>query len=194
MHQDKTTTNLSAISETLLNPLWGRAKLSKENNSVLNDKKAIEVVEHIDYDFSTLDKKLPFESNLVFVARAKQFDDKIRAYIAKYPDASVINLGAGLDTTFYRIDNGTVYWYDLDLPAVIELRKQLIPETDRARCIAKSLFDLSWYTDIENVENGVFMVSCAVLAFFKESQVKQLFLSLADNFPDSEIVFDAASR
>jgi len=38
------------------------------------------------------------------------------------------------------------------------------------------------------------MVSCGVLAFFKESQVKQLFLSLADNFPDSEIVFDAASR
>ena len=194
MHQDKTTINLSSVSETLLNPLWGRAKLSKEHNSVLNDTKAIEIVEHIDYDFSTLDKKLPFESNLVFVARAKQFDDKIRAYITKYPHTSVINLGAGLDTTFYRIDNGTVHWYDLDLPAVIELRKQLIPETDRARCIAKSLFDLNWCKDIEKVENGIFMVSCGVLGFFEESQVKQLFSSLADNLPDSEIVFDAASK
>jgi len=105
-----------------------------------------------------------------------------------------VNIGAGLDTIFCRIDNGTVHWYDLDLPAVIELRKQLIPETDRARCIAKSLFDLSWCKDIENVENGVFMISCGVLAFFKESQVKQLFSSLADNLPDSQVVFDAASK
>lgn len=90
-------------------------KLSKERSSVLNDTKAIEIVEHIGYDFSMLDKRLPFESNLVFVAWAKQFDDKIRAYITKYPHASVINLGADLDTTFYRIDNGLVRWYDLDV-------------------------------------------------------------------------------
>jgi len=33
-----------------------------------------------------------------------------------------------------------------------------------------------------------------VLAFFEESQVKQLFSSLANNLPDGEIVFDAASK
>lgn len=59
-------------------------KLSKEHSSVLNDTKAIEIVEHIGYDFSMLDKRLPFESNLVFVAWAKQFDDKIRAYLKIY--------------------------------------------------------------------------------------------------------------
>jgi O-methyltransferase involved in polyketide biosynthesis len=154
---------------------------------VLNDTSAIEIVEHIDYDFSMLDKKLPFESNVVLVARAKQFDDKIRASITKYPHASVINLGADLDTTFYHIDNGLVRWYGLDLLQSLNCEKKLIPETDRAWRIAKSLLDLSWCKDIENVENGVLMISCGVLAFFEESQVKQLFSSLANNLPDVKL-------
>lgn len=56
------------------------------------------------------------------------------------------------------------------------------------------VFDLSWCKDIENVENRVLMISFGVLAFFEESQVKQLFLSLTNNLPDGEIVFDAASK
>jgi O-methyltransferase involved in polyketide biosynthesis len=32
------------------------------------------------------------------------------------PKGTVINLGAGLDDTFSRVDNGRVSWYNLDLP------------------------------------------------------------------------------
>jgi O-methyltransferase involved in polyketide biosynthesis len=126
-------------------------------------------------------------------ARAKQFDDKIRSYIAEHSRASVVNLGAGLDTTFYRVDNGLVQWYDLDLPNVIAIREQLLPRTDRITYISKSIFDSSWCSDIKDVENGVLIVACGVLAYFKESQLKQLFSMLADNFPDGEVVFDTSS-
>ena len=63
----------------------------------------------------------------MLVARAMQFDDKARAYIAEHPAASVINLRAGLDTTFYRIDNGSIESYDLDFPNVIDVRRKLLP-------------------------------------------------------------------
>ncbi|MGD0170953.1 MAG: class I SAM-dependent methyltransferase [Halobacteriota archaeon] len=102
--------DLHGVEGTLLAPLWGRAKFSREYPSVFNDAKAIELVEQIDYDFSTIDEGLRFEGTLMLVARAKQFDDKARAYIAEHPTASVINLGAGLDTTLYRIDNGSIGW------------------------------------------------------------------------------------
>ena len=194
MQHDKTKINLTGVSETLLGPLWGRAKLSRERNPVLNDTKAIELVEQIDYDFSTIDRNIPPEVDLLIVARAKQFDDKIKAYIAEHPRASVVNIGAGLDTTFYRIDNGLIHWYNLDLPAVTEIRKQLIPDTDRTACIAKSLFDPSWCKDIKYTKEGVFMVVGGVLIYYEESQVKQFFSLLADNFPGGEIVFDAPSR
>ncbi|RFM19114.1 hypothetical protein C1147_10075 [Clostridium botulinum] len=36
----------------------------------------------------------------MFVVRAKTFDDAIKNFISKYPNSSIVNLGAGLDTTF----------------------------------------------------------------------------------------------
>jgi O-methyltransferase involved in polyketide biosynthesis len=205
MNQDKVKVKLSGISATMLGCLLGRAQLSKEHSSLFYDAKAIELVERIDYDFSASD--MPFEDiwfnisrkiNLpefgLFTIRAKQFDDKVKAYIAERPYASVINIAAGLDTTFYRVDNGTVHWYDLDLPAVIEIRKQLLPEPDRVTYIAKSLLDPSWFEDVTYTEDGVFMIAGGALGWFEEAQVKQFFSMLADNFPDGEIVFDAMSR
>jgi len=201
MHQDKIKIKLSGVSKTLLIPLWGRAQLSKKHSSLINDTKAIEIVERIDYDFSTFDYDfstfsiIPFESDLplLLALKAKQFDDEIKAYIAEHPRASVINIGAGLDTTFYRVDNGSIQWYDLDLPAVIELRKLLIPETDRTSCIAKSFLDSSWYKDIKNFEDGIFMTAGGVFLLIQKEQVRQFFSMLADNLPNSEIVFDVQS-
>jgi len=131
---------------------------------------------------------------LINVARTKQIDYKIKAYITKHPHASVISLGAGLDTTFYRVDNGSVHWYDLDLPAVIDIRKQLLPEPDRVTYIAKSLLDKSWFEDVTYTEDGVFMISGGVLMYFEESQVRRFFSLLADNLPGGEIVFDVVSK
>ena len=106
----------------------------------------------------------------------------------------MVNLGAGLDTAFYRVDNGLIEWYDLDLPNVIALRKQLLPETDRMRYIAKSLFDMSWWTDIDHTDNGVFILASGVLVWFEEVQVKYFLSSLADVLPGAELVFDANSK
>jgi hypothetical protein len=101
-----------------------------------------------------------------------------------------VTLGAGLDTTFYRVDNGLIHWYDLDLPAVIDVRRELLPEPDRVTYIAKSIFDPSWCEEVTHTEEGVFIVVGGVLQFFDEPQVKQFFSMLADNFDGGEIVFD----
>jgi len=194
MIKDRINIDLDAVEKTLLIPLWSRAKLSREHAPLLNDAKAIEIVEKIDLDFSTLDTALRFEGALLNAVRSKQFDDKIKAYIAEHPRASVVNIGAGLDTTFYRIDNGLIHWYDLDLPDVIAIRRQLLPEPDRTTYIARSLLDPSWCKDVKHTEKGVFTIAGGVLIWFDEPQVKQFFSLLADNFPGGEIVFDAIPK
>ncbi len=186
--------NLSGLEQTLLVPLRGRAKFSRENPSILNDTKAIELAEQLEYDFSRIDKTLGVLGNLMLPAIAKHVDDTARAFIAEHSKASVIDLGAGLDTTYYRVDNGSIHWYDLDLPAVIDLRQRLIPETARSMCIAKSLLDPSWLDDIIDTENGVFMIAAGVLIFFQGSDIKSFFSSLADGLPGAEIVFNTQSR
>ena len=205
MNQDKVKVQLSGITVSMLGCLYARVQVSKEYSSLFFDAKAIELVEKIDYDLSTSDMpfesflfSLPLKGNLpaygLWALRAKQFDTKIKVYIAEHPHASVINIGAGLDTIFYRIDNGTIQWYDLDLPAVIDVRRQLLPEPDRVTYIAKSLLDPSWCKDIEHTEDGVFMIAGGVLPFFEEAQIKEFFSMLADNFFGGEIVFNAPSK
>jgi len=135
-NHDKVKVKLSGVSATMLFPLWGRAQVSKEYSSLFYDAKAVELVEKIDYDFSTSD--MPFVGIMLEVIRkgnllplfslvalmAKQFDDKIKAYITEHPQASVVNLGAGLDATFYRVDNGSIHWYDLASPRLMRTRRR----------------------------------------------------------------------
>jgi|SRR5271157_4013437 len=204
MKQDKVKVKVSGISATMLGCLLGRAKLSKEHSSLFYDAKAVELVEKIDYDLLTTDIfghifynifcKLNLPEFGLFTLRAKQFDEKVKAYIREHPRASVVNIGAGLDTTFYRVDNGQIHWYDLDFPAVIDIRKQLLPKPDRVTYIAQSLLDPSWCKDIEYTESGVFLIAGGVFYFFDETQVQQFFSMLADNFSGGEIVFDAALK
>jgi O-methyltransferase involved in polyketide biosynthesis len=203
MQQDKVKIKLSGIPASMLGCLWGRAQVSKEYSSLFYDEKAIELAEKIDYDFSTNDA--PFEDIWFSISskvdlpefglmtlRARQFDEKAKKYIEAHPRASVVNLGAGLDTTFYRVDNGLIHWYDLDLPEVIDVRRQLLPEPDRVTYIAKSIFDPSWCKDI-NTENGVFMIAGGIFMWFERSQVQEFFSMLADNFPGGEMVFNFRS-
>lgn len=194
MHQTKLKVNLSGVPQTSLVVLYGRAKISKEHGSLFNDAKAVELVERIDYDFSAfVEKAIADYVLLATVARAIQFDNIVKAYIIEHPHASVINLGAGLETEFFRVDNGTIHWYDLDLPEVIEIRKQLLPETDRVTCISKSFLDPSWCQDIDT-EGGVFIIAGGLFRYFGETEIRQFFSMLIDTFPGCEIVFEVESK
>ena len=48
--------HLSGIPETLLVALWARAAETQSNCPVISDKKAVEMVAVIDYDFSRFEK------------------------------------------------------------------------------------------------------------------------------------------
>lgn len=183
---------LEGVGKTLLIPLWARAKESQKANPVLSDPKAVDLLKN--FDTAQIDKSFNEYYQLTWAIRAKSIDDEIKSFLRLCPNATVVNIGAGLDTTFDRIDNGTVRWYDLDLPDVIDLRKRLIPETARSTCIAKSVLDLSWFDDIGNPVNGLLFTACGVFSYFKGKVVKQLFDDLATRFPNSEVIFDAPSK
>jgi len=185
---------LSSLEKTSVVPLWHRAQVSKAHPELLNDVKAIELVNHLDYDFSILEQRFSVEDSFRSAVRARQFDDKIRAYISAHPDASIINLGAGLDTSFYRVDNGSIEWYDLDLPNVVALRNELLPKTDRVKHIAKSLFDVSWCADIDHTDAGFLILAKGILWFFEEADIKGFFSSLADALPGAELICEVSSK
>ncbi|WP_461614969.1 class I SAM-dependent methyltransferase [Clostridium sp. Marseille-QA1073] len=188
-------TSLQSVQSTMLIPLWGRAKMSRLYPEIFIDDKAIEIIERLDYDFSGIEKAFGEFGGISYIARAIHTDTIIKNFIKRYPKATIVNIGAGLDTTFSRVDNGIIKWYDLDLPDAIDFRESIIKHSDRNHFIAKSVFDTSWFDDIQfNKDNGILFIAGGVFHYFEEKKLIDLFCKLAKHFPKGEIFFDANSK
>jgi O-methyltransferase involved in polyketide biosynthesis len=116
------------VQKTLLLPLWGRAVETRKSHPLLEDRAAARIIDSIDYDFSTIAGNINPVTQYAWIARSIHIDRTIRRFLRDYPKATVVNLGCGLDTTYDRVDNGSLHWYDLDLPDVIELRRRFVQE------------------------------------------------------------------
>ncbi|MBV1872888.1 MAG: class I SAM-dependent methyltransferase [Gammaproteobacteria bacterium] len=184
---------LGPVQETMLIPLLYRALELKEENPIVQDEMAQQILEQVDYDFVQLDANFNDDS-LAWPIRAATFDRLIKQFIEKNPEATIINLGSGLDTTFFRVDNGKIHWYDIDLEDSIALRRQFIGETDRLKFIASSAFDTDWFKEIKHRDKGVFIISAGMFIYFDHFEIQELISKMAHEFPQSELIFDTVSN
>ncbi len=193
--ENQPTLQTQTVQSTMLLPLWGRATASEKNPEILYDQQAIEIIKNCDFDFSSIERTLGEFGGICYVVRARKIEDAIRAFIRKHPRATVVNMGAGLDTTFSRVDNGTIRWYNLDLPDAIAFRQSYLPDSERNESIAKSLFDTTWFDDVcFKPQDGIFFISGGVFYYFKEQQLREIFEAMARRFPGGELYFDAESK
>ena len=179
------------IQETLLLPLWGRAYETKKNNPRLVDRDALAFIEKFDYDFSTIEKTQAMSQH-GWVARSLHTDKMALEFIEEHPEATIVNIGCGMDTTFSRIDNGKIIFYELDLPDVIALRRNFYEDSDRHKSVASSFLDTDWFDEIE-VRDGLLFLAGGVLYYFKEEQIRSFFIKVADYFENCDFFFDSLS-
>ena len=188
---EKISPSLTGVPETLLMTLLVRALESQRPNPLIKDDKAVAMVNQLDCDFSRL--RMQRHDQVAVIMRMRKFDDHIRNFLSRHPDAVIVHIGCGLDTRFERVDNQRVEWFDLDMPDVIELRRKLLGEQKaRHHSIAASVFEDAWLEDVEPFKLRPFMfIAEGVLPYFEEGQVKALFLKLLTHFPGCELVCDA---
>jgi methyltransferase (TIGR00027 family) len=186
-----TPDKLTGVPETLLIPLYARALETQRSDAICRDPLAVEMVQRIDYDFSKFDAAQ--EIVLGIAIRTEIFDDFVRAYIAQHPDCVVINIAAGLDARFFRVDNQQLRWYELDLPEAVELRRQFFTETDRYRFIAGNALDLAWLDQLEKSAHTLIIIE-GLLMYFEEAEVRHLLTSLAERCPGCEMLIEVIGR
>jgi len=189
---DKIDVKLGEVQKTLFLPLWGRAEESRKKAPLLVDETAVRIIGEVDYDFSPMAQNLDELTQIAWIQRSLICDRVIGKFLAGFPEGTVVNIGCGLDTTFERIDNGRLKWVDLDLPDVIELRRQFISENDRRKFIARSFLEGDWLDSIE-VRGNVLFIAAGVFYYFKEQEIRDFILRLVDAFPGSELLFDVCS-
>jgi O-methyltransferase involved in polyketide biosynthesis len=90
--------------------------------------------------------------------RVRRFDHEVRRFLAAHPDGTVVALGEGLETRFWRVDNGPVRWVTVDLPETIAVRERLLPRADRQDVIASSALDEGWM-DAVDASRGVLLTA-----------------------------------
>ncbi|HTP13558.1 MAG TPA: class I SAM-dependent methyltransferase [Bacteroidota bacterium] len=184
--------SLGDVQKTLFLPLWGRAVETEKQHPLLVDKTAVSIVKKVNYDFSTVASNMHEITRYAWVVRSLLIDRVVHAYLEQHPDATVVNIGCGLDTTFERVDNGRCRWIDLDLPDVIALRRKFIAPSDRRQFLASSFLDSAWLAGM-NDSRGMMFIAAGVFYYFEETAIKAFFRTLADTFRSCEVVCDLCS-
>ena len=174
---------LTGVPETMLQTVYARAKESRTRGAI-HDKKAEEIVDSLDYDFSLADKDAPMHSGVI--ARTIVLDRMTKAYLEKNPGAVVVNIACGLDTRCYRM-TGYAHWYNLDLPETIAVREKLLPESGVVTQIAMSAMD-NWGGEIAETGATVLVIIEGLSMYLSEADVKRIFAVIAGRF-DAATVF-----
>jgi O-methyltransferase involved in polyketide biosynthesis len=182
-------TVLTGVSETALMTLQARASEARRPDSIIDDPMAILLADSIDYDFA----KFGFAGRQGMAVRALGYDRQTRRYLLDHPKATVVALAEGLQTSFYRLDASGVgnqfRWLTVDLPPMIDLRRKLLPLSDRVELCAQSALDFSW-TDEVDTEHGVFITAEGLLMYLQPDEALRLIAECAKRFPGGQMLFD----
>jgi O-methyltransferase involved in polyketide biosynthesis len=182
-------TVLTGVSETALLTLRVRANEARRPDSIIDDPMAIELADAIDYDFA----KFGFSRRQDMAVRALAYDRYTRRYLVDHPRATVVALAEGLQTSFYRLDAAGVgdqfQWFTVDLPPMIELRRKLLPASERVRMCAQSALDFSWMDQVDT-EHGVFVTAEGLLMYLEPDDALRLIAECANRFPGGQMMFD----
>jgi O-methyltransferase involved in polyketide biosynthesis len=176
---------LSGVSATLLSNLGRRAAAARAKRPLLDDSLAVAAVEQLDYDFTDVSGR----GASWHAVRVATFDAAVRRFLRSNPGGTVVALGEGLETQFWRVDNGRMRWLTVDLPPVLDLRRRVLPEESRQQSHSGSALDLGWVGQVDS-GSAVLVTAQGVLPYFEREQVHALIAAMAERLPGSSFVFD----
>jgi len=184
--------NIPNVSETLIAVLAARAAETQMENPIIQDWYAVEIIRAI----QTVKKvKVPKKLNVSIGLRTKAFDDYVLEFIHTNPNGIVLNLGCGMDTRYFRLDNGLVEWFDLDFPEVIDIRKHFFTESARYHMIGSSVLDFAWIEKIQNkMPRPMLIYAEGLFMYLNELEIKQLIFHLKDAFHGAHLIFENCDK
>ena len=187
----------NTIQETLVIPLYARALCTRRFPHLFADPLSVELLEQMDYDFSTLEQVsgglMQTFGAMEAAMRQNDLAFEVRDYLRAHPNAAVVNLGCGLDATGRSCGNGSCKLYNLDFPDVIRARDELLPAGPREENIPCDLNDTAWFDRID-ASGGAIFFAAGVFYYFLREQVRALVQRMAAAFPGGALVFDAANE
>lgn len=189
--EEKIKPVITGAAETMLQSFYARAQYSKSKKCKFYDAKAVELVDKIDYDFSAAGRDSTMSGGVI--ARTIVFDELVKDFIDKNPDCTVVNIACGLDTRFYRMDNGKITWYNLDLPETIAIRDAIYQESGRVSTVGISVLDESWAKEIKVRGKMLFIIEGLSMYLTTEENATMLKI-IRDNFDNAYVLMECLAK
>lgn len=180
---------LGDVQTTALIPLAVKANETMRENARIKDQKAVDIIRTLNIDTKQYDK---FMSHEGVIARTIMLDHQLRDIIKRHPDTVVVNVGAGFDDRFTRMNNGSIRWFDLDLPDAIAARKKAFSERERVTMIAGNALEDDWCKQVQEAlatrtSKPVFLAE-GLFMYLTLDQIQTFLEVLKNNFPDGGIL------
>lgn len=200
-----TEVTLTGTQETLLVTLYARWLDFYSPRPLLGDRWSADIMDRIPHKAKeTGDRMKGAPAGLeIFVLRTRLFDKWTSEFLAKNERATVVHLACGLDTRALRLrdkcGNG-VRWIDVDVPDVIDLRRQLEiaePESSGAgytyEMVGSSVLETEWLERIQTDRPTVIIFE-GLTMYLNPEDGKKLIRRLAEHFGSGQLIFDCMPR
>jgi O-methyltransferase involved in polyketide biosynthesis len=194
--------DLSQVSRTAILLLICRAVESEKNKAELDDPMAVLCLERLTSVASREDKrwitrhKRSYEGIHARDAKAgtqrgKTIDNAANRFIAGNPNCTVINLACGFDTRFWRIENEKCNYIELDLPGVIQLKKEILKDHLEYEMMSGSVLDTSWIDKVTIHGNtGFLLIAEGLFMWLPPPDATRLFKEIGARFDRSQLILD----
>jgi methyltransferase (TIGR00027 family) len=193
---------LTDVSKTAITTsLRSHVLESQKNNPIINDPMAKYCLDKLVLLASENEKVLLFDRKLSSVLtnhiaiRARKYDAIANDFISKNPGCTVINLGCGFDTRYWRIDNKNCIYFELDLPELIEIKKEILKDHLEYDLIGCSVIDPAWIDRVTSKGSRNFLLLAeGLFMYLPKTDVINLFKIISERFHHSQIALEVVTE
>lgn len=181
---------LNGVEDTLYIPLAARIYASEKFPKFFYDEKALSLKQYI--PANSIDNNTTEYFYMASVCRQQTIDKKIIKFLKDNTKSNVIFLGAGLETAYNRIGNINANVYQVDLPNVINIRKQVLGNASNEKLISGDMFTLNWVKEID-VNLPTMIIVSGVYQYFDKTKIIEMIKKMKLLIPKGELIFDTTN-
>ena len=192
---------LSNVSRTAIATLRCRAIESEKRNPLIHDPMAVYCVERLRALAAEDEKALLFDRRLSasltrhIALRARKYDAMTNEFISNNPGCLVVNLGCGFDTRYWRINHDQCEYVELDLPELIEMKREVLKGRLAYDTLGASVLEHSWMDTVNRQGSGKApLLAEGLFMYLPKSDVVALFGAIAERFRGSRMVFEVVTE
>ncbi len=147
------------VPTKLLRPLWYRSRESLLDDGIIYDPIAAHACRRCQLAPDCLTGNVD-QSQLLHATLTQLCDLQVQRFLETNPDGWVINVGARLDTRFYRLDNGRCHWVEVDTNEHLVWRQRLFHKSERYTLTIGSIDDMGWLNSLSIPSDRPILVVC----------------------------------